>query len=145
MSDYSKQHVKQMPGKNPGNTSNPGSGSGDTPNHKQHERTIALGEGLEMEAVHSVHSKESVKDAKDNHAPHKAAHAQRNRVISGNSNTMGEGSVNSYTGQGAYHKENPAVVKASHAQREGAIAGNADEEGEVSLTHQHNNTPKNLK
>ena len=143
--DYKKEHTVQKAAKNPV-SSKPGSGTSAIPNHKQHERTIALGEGLEMGSVHTSHTKNPAMDAKDNRAPHAASHAQRNRVISGKSNTMGEGSVgNQETGHASYHKPNQPVIKSSREQRESAIAGNANPEGEQPMVAHHNNTPKNLK
>jgi hypothetical protein len=121
-----KEHTKQMPG-------------------KSHDTTIKLGEGLEVGSKHPAHTKHKVMDAKDNRAPHVASHAQRNRVLSGNGNTQGEGEVKPYTGHAAYHSENPAAIKSSRDQRESAIAGNADAEGEQPVIHHHNNTPGYLK
>lgn len=125
--DYSKEHVKQMPGKNTGATSKPSAGAGATPNHKQHERTVALGEGLEMGAAHEAHTKETVMDAKYNPAPRAASQAQRTRVISGNSNTMGEGSVTKQeNGHQAHIKSNSKVQQKAHGFNERSIAGNAN-------------------
>ncbi len=82
--------------------STPMSGAKDAPSHKSHEKTVALGEGLGLGSVHSAHTKETVKMAKHNPAPHAAAHAMRTKAISGNAGTMGEGSVtNQKTGHGA--------------------------------------------
>lgn len=69
---------------------------------KSHETSIGIAEGLPIGSVHPAHTKEQVKMAKTNSAPHKASHAQRDRVLSGNGNKMGEGSVtNQQTGHGA--------------------------------------------
>lgn len=72
------------------------------PAGKDHETAIGIAEGLPIGGVHPAHTKGEVRIAKTNSAPHKASHAQRDRVLSGNGNKMGEGSVtNQQTGHGA--------------------------------------------
>ena len=123
---YSKEHTKQAP-------------------NKSHETTISLGEGLPVGSVHAPHTKEHVKDAKDNRAPHAASHAQRERAIAGNANPHGEGTVGKYTGHAPVHKMHPEVIKASRVQRERAIASKANPMGEDMPTDQFNNVPSHLK
>jgi hypothetical protein len=68
---------------------------------KSHEASIAIAEGLPIGSVHPAHTKAQVHIAKLNPAPHKASHAQRARVLSGNGNKTGEGTVtNQKTGHG---------------------------------------------
>jgi hypothetical protein len=96
---------------------------------KNHEDVISLGEGLPIGSVHKAHTKESVRQAKMNGMPHKASHAQRDRVLSGKGNKMGEGSVtNQQTGHGALQSslENSGVQKKAHAFNERSQNGNAN-------------------
>jgi len=127
MSDYSKNHTNQMPGKGqPSAKPTPGAKQ---QSGKSHETDIGHAEGLSMGSVHPAHTKESVHQAKLNSAPHKASHAQRNRVLAGNANTMGEGSVtNQKTGFGGMQAslQNNKVQKKAHAYNERSIAGNAN-------------------
>ena len=100
MSDYSKNHTTQRPGKAPV-SAKPTPGT-DKMGGKSHEEAISLGEGLPLGSVHKAHTKGQVKQAKLNPAPHKASHAQRARVLAGNANTMGEAPAvtNQETGHG---------------------------------------------
>ena len=96
---------------------------------KSHETSIGIAEGLPIGGVHPAHTKEQVKQAKHNPAPHKAAHAQRDRVLSGNGNTTGEGSVtNQKTGHGPLQSalQNKTVRNKAHAYNERSEAGNAN-------------------
>jgi hypothetical protein len=100
MSDYAKIHTKQAPGKmsysaKPTPGANKQSG-------KNHETDIAHAEGLGIGSVHPAHTKEQVKQAKLNPAPHKASHAQRNRALAGNADPEGCGVdvANQETGHG---------------------------------------------
>lgn len=105
-----KEHTKQMPG-------------------KSHETDIGHSEGLAIGSVHPAHTKMDVRQAKMNAAPHKASHAQRERVLSGKSNTMGEGSVtNQQTGHGPLQSslQNKMVQKKAHGFNERSQAGNAN-------------------
>ena len=105
-----KEHTKQMPG-------------------KDHETAIKHAEGLSIGSVHPAHTKENVKQAKMNPAPHKASHAQRDRVLSGKGNKMGEGSVtNQETGHGPLMSgiANNAVQKKAHGFNERSQNGNAN-------------------
>lgn len=104
MSDYGKDHTKKKPVKSYEGQigSTPMSGAKDRPAHKHPDKMVSLGEGLGLGSTHSAHTKETVKMAKHNSAPHAAAHAQRSKVIAGKGNTTGEGSVtNQKTGHGA--------------------------------------------
>jgi hypothetical protein len=123
--DYSKEHTKQRPGKAPV-SAKPTPGT-DKMGGKNHETDIAHSEGLAIGSVHPAHTKETVMGAKHNPAPHKAAHAQRARVLAGNANTMGEGSVtNQETGHQAHVKSNSKVQQKAHGYNERSIAGNAN-------------------
>jgi hypothetical protein len=96
---------------------------------KSHETDIGHAEGLAIGSVHPAHTKESVKQAKLNPAPHKAAHAQRERVLSGKGNKMGEGSVtNQETGHGPLQSNlaNNTVQKKAHGFNVRSEAGNAN-------------------
>ena len=104
------KHTKQMPG-------------------KSHETDIGHAEGLSIGSVHPAHTKEQVKMAKLNSAPHKAAHAQRARVLSGKGNTMGEGSVtNQETGHGGLQSslQNKTVRNKAFGFNKRSEDGNAD-------------------
>lgn len=105
-----KEHTKQMPG-------------------KSHEIAIGHAEGLAIGSVHPAHTKESVRQAKMNSAPHKAAHAQRDRVLSGKGNKTGEDSVtNQQTGHGPLQSSlaNNSVQKKAHGFNERSQNGGAD-------------------
>jgi len=96
---------------------------------KSHEASIAIAEGLPIGGVHPSHTKEQVKMAKLNSAPHKASHAQRARVLSGNGNKTGEGSVtNQQTGHGGLQSslQDRTAQKKAHGYNERSIAGNAN-------------------
>jgi hypothetical protein len=122
---YSKEHTKQRPGKAPV-SAKPTPGT-DKMGGKNHETDIAHSEGLAIGSVHPAHTKETVMGAKHNPAPHKAAHAQRARVLAGNANTMGEGSVtNQETGHQAHVKSNSKVQQKAHGYNERSIMGNAN-------------------
>ena len=123
--DYSKEHTKQAAGKK-SYSAKPTAGS-NKQSGKNHDTDIAHSEGLAIGSVHPAHTKMAVMGAKENHAPHAAAHAQRARVLSGNSNTMGEGSVtNQETGHVAHVKSNSKVQQKAHGYTERSIAGNAN-------------------
>jgi hypothetical protein len=121
------KEVKQRSGKmQPPSTPK---GGGNIPAGKDHSKTISLGEGLPIGSVHSAHTKESVHQAKENHAPHKAAHAQHFDAIAGKANPMGEQPVgNQKTGHGPLQSslQNNKVRNKAHAFNERSIAGNAD-------------------
>lgn len=96
---------------------------------KNHEDTIALSEGLPIGSVHKAHTKMDVRQAKLNSAPHKASHAQRERVLSGNGNKMGEGTVgNQQTGHGPLQSslQNKTVQKKAHGFNERSQNGAAN-------------------
>jgi hypothetical protein len=127
MSDYSKEHSKQTPGK-VSYSAKPTPGSKKA-GGKNHEDSIALGEGLPIGSIHSAHTKMQAHDAKLNPAPHKASHAQRVRVLSGNGSKTGEGSVtNQETGHGPLTSglQNKKVQKKAHGFNERSQNGGAN-------------------
>ncbi len=125
MSDYSKNHTNQVPGKAP--VSAKPSPKASKMSGKNHETDIAHAEGLEMGSVHPAHTKETVMGAKHNPKPHAAAHAQRARVLSGNGNKMGEGEVTPQeTGHVAHVKSNSPVQKKAHMYNERSQNGGAN-------------------
>jgi hypothetical protein len=128
MSDYSKDHTKQMPGKSRGaNMAPPAMGTKERPAHKHPDKMVALGEGLDIGSVHPAHTKESVVQIKHNQAPPKASKMQRERAIAGNANPMGHNPVaNQKTGHGGSLKENPAVRGKAYGYNKRSEQGGAD-------------------
>jgi hypothetical protein len=128
MSDYSKEHTKQASGKKSYSVkATPGANK---QSGKSHEASIALGEGLAIGSVHSAHTKGPVHQAKLNSAPHKASHAQRSRVLSGNADPTGMTPAvgNQETGHGPLQSslQNTKVRNKAFGYNERSIAGNAN-------------------
>jgi hypothetical protein len=87
---FQMKEVKRKPASYGGQiASAPMAGTGDTPSHKSHDKTIALGNGLAMGSVHSAHTKETTKLPKHNQAVLAPAKAMRERAIAGNSGETG--------------------------------------------------------
>src|ERR1700733_10813396 len=116
MSDYSKEHTKQTPGKM-SYSGKPTPGTKKM-SRKDHEADIAHSEGLTIGSVHPAHTKGQVKQAKHNPAPFKASHAQRNRALAANADPEGCGVevANQETGHGPLQSalQNKKVQKKAH-------------------------------
>jgi hypothetical protein len=158
MSDYNKEHTTVRAGKMPGSsrpvqgatkTGKSGAGRPEQGSRlgksleqtgrmpmpgaspmpaKSHDKDIAWGEGLPLGSVHPAHEKHSPVEAKMNHAPHAASHAQRNRAIMGNADPTGmtPHPTKQHTGFGGKIVENPGVHKKAYKLNKRSEMGGAD-------------------
>jgi hypothetical protein len=141
MSDYAKDHSPKRGNKV--GVAPASSGTEEAPTHKQSERDVKLGEGLDFNAVADSHSKTQVKDAKHNNStPRANALNTWMRGVTGQHAADGAHDKmpsKQATGHKPYHKPNATARANGMAMWQEGVDSKHSELGEHDVPNQFNN------